>query len=126
VAAGQVQDEVSKHLEAGGFLVDGIIALRLHQSMKPTDSSVHDGTNETPQGSSSGLSTLGTAVISVLSVLAVVSALVVLAKRKPWSNRSNDGGDDSSKCDSSTITDESAQPTVLDAAAATAESPQSV
>jgi hypothetical protein len=121
-AKGQVYDEVTKHLEAGGFLVDGIIALRIHRSVNPANLSVNDETKETPQGSS-GLSTLGTATISVLAVLAV-SALLVLAFRKLLAKRSTaNGSDNSSRCDNSTITgtDEPAQTTIL-----AGESPQSV
>ena len=110
---------------AGEFLNDEIIAVRLHQEDEvdvPAGFTTNTGgSNETPQESSES-STSRTIAIAVLVTLGVLAmALIVFAlfrKKRAAQDSSNrdgcgGGGEDGSKCDSSTLSgdDISAQET---------------
>ena len=109
----QVHDEIFAQLMAGAFLNDEIIAVRLHQEDEvdaPAGLTTNTGGSTETSQESSESSTSRTIAIAVLVTLAVLAmALIVFAlyRKKKAKRDSNDGagcgGEDGSKCDSSTL-----------------------
>ena len=98
---------------AGEFNNDEIIAVRLHQDDEkdiPAGLTANTGgSNETPQESSESSTsrTIAIAVLVTLAVLAMALIVFSLYRRKRAKRDSNNGvgcgGEDESKCDSSTL-----------------------
>jgi hypothetical protein len=107
----QVQDDFMNELKAGAFLNDNIIAVRLHEAPQELiDSSIVNATGELPK-ESTGLSILGTVIVSIVAFL-VILALMALTYNKKVGTRSAENGSDHNSTNGSASTI-AAQPTTL-------------
>ena len=107
----QVQDDFMNQLKAGAFLNENIIAVRLHENPQELiESSIVNATGELPK-ESTGLSILGTAMVSIVAFVAIL-ALMALTYNKKMGKRSTENGSDHNSTNGrvSTI---AAQPTTL-------------
>ena len=103
----QVHDEIVKHLMAGEFSNDDIIAVRLHQNDEadvPVGMTTSTGgSQESPHESSDFTNrTIAIAVLATMAGLAL-AMIVLVVYRKKRVKRDRNNCEDGSKCDGSTV-----------------------